>query len=494
MTVRTTETMTEPPQAHPSSLRQRLHEQTRSVRTRITAWVILLTGLALLGVGFSFYLLEGNRVDERISDAISQEMREFEKLREEGIDPATGEPFTSAGRLIKVALERNAPQRHELLLGLPPQGQPLASREPATEADKQAILEAVEAQLPTGGFDRVQTSLGELVFAVKPVRSGDQQGAYVVGYFHDLEHDDVLRTMRTYAVVAALALFLVSLGAWLTSGRLLRPVRQLRNTAREISETDLSRRIDVDGNDDLSDLARTFNAMVDRLEESFSLQRSFLDDAGHELRTPITIVRGHLEVADTGSVADMESTRALVLDELDRMGRLVDDLIVLARSGQPDFVRVTEVDAAALTDHVLQKVKALGERRWVLDERVEAIVEADPQRLTQALVQLAKNAVQHTHPGDEIAIGSAVRDGRIGWWVRDTGPGVQRADADRIFDRFQRGHQARGHDGSGLGLSIVRAIANAHGGDVLLHSDPGNGAVFTLVIPLPRGPHYPEVS
>ncbi|HET7326120.1 MAG TPA: ATP-binding protein [Nocardioidaceae bacterium] len=487
--------MAERPESHAPALRQRLQEQTRSVRTRITAWVILLTGLALLGVGFSVYLLESNRVDERITESINQEMREFEALRTAGIDPETGEPFRTARALIETALERNAPESHEILLGVFPRGEAQTTREleALDGTDRAAILDAIDRQLPQGGFDRVRTSLGELVFAVKPVRSGSQQAGYVIGYFHDLEHADVLETMRTYSVVAALALLLVALGAWFTAGRLLSPVRHLRNAAREINDTDLSRRIDVDGNDDLSDLAHTFNSMLDRLEQSFSLQRGFLDDAGHELRTPITIVRGHLEVADTGNVADMEATRSLVLDELDRMGRLVDDLIVLAKSGQPDFVRTTDVDAAALTDHVLAKVRALGDRAWILDSRADAIADADPQRVTQALVQLAKNAVQHTHPGAEIAIGSAVRDGGVEWWVRDAGPGVQRADAERVFERFQRGHQARGHDGSGLGLSIVRAIAVAHGGEVHLRSDPGHGAVFTLVVPLAH-PHHPEPS
>jgi len=468
----------------------RLREQLRSVRTRITAAVVLLTAGALVIVGTTVYLLATARVDARITESISQEMREFEQLQQQGIDPDTRRPFTSADRLVLAALQRNAPERNETLIGIVTDGPPLTSRESrALDAvDRESLLTAIDAQLPGGGFARLDTDAGELIFGVKPVRSDGENAAYVVGYFRDLEQAEVAEIVRTYALVAAAVLLLVALGAWLTAGRLLRPVRRLRDTARDISDTDLTRRIEVTGNDDLSDLAHTFNAMLDRLENSFALQRSFLDDAGHELRTPLTIVRGHLEVADTGNAEDMAATRALVLDELDRMGRLVDDLIVLAKSGQPDFVRHTDVDAAALTDHVLDKVRALGDRRWVLDARAEAVVEADPQRLTQALVQLATNAVQHTHTGDEIGVGSAVHDGRIGWWVRDTGPGVQRADANRIFDRFQRGHQARGHDGSGLGLSIVRAIAVAHGGDVLLHSEPGLGATFTLVVPLAGSP------
>jgi two-component system, OmpR family, sensor kinase len=298
--------------------------------------------------------------------------------------------------------------------------------------------------------------------------------------------------MRTYALVAAIALVLVTAGAWLVAGRLLQPLRQMRATAQEISHTDLSRRLDTTGNDDITDLGNTFNAMLDRLEHSFVQQRRFLDDAGHELRTPITIVRGHLELLDPDHVRDTEATRDLVLDEVDRMARLVDDMIVLAKSGRPDFLKTVEVDAGVLTDEVLDKAGALADRTWKLDERAEGAIQVDPQRITQALLQLATNAAQHTGPGDVIALGSTRDAATVRWWVRDTGPGVPAADAERIFERFQRGDDARGAEGSGLGLSIVRAIATAHGGDVRLDSMPGEGATFTVVIPTVGRPDRPE--
>jgi two-component system, OmpR family, sensor kinase len=460
---------------------RRLREHARSVRTRITAGAVVVTAGALLAVGVTSYLVETNRVDDRIRTAISQEFAEFDNLEK---DPETGRPFASAGRMVEVALQRNTPERTEVLLGyVPGKDWQTTSESRLSDLDRTILLDEIEQMRSLGGSGSVEAEIGEVVFGVKPVRDGGEEAAYVVAYLRDLEQAQVLDTMRTYGVIALLALVLVAIGAWLTAGRVLRPIRDLRDTALDITDTDLSRRIKVEGNDELADLAATFNAMLDRLEDSFRLQRRFLDDAGHELRTPITIVRGHLEVTDPGNPDDVAATRALVLDELDRMGRLVDDLIVLAKAGQPDFLHVTDVDAAALTDHVLEKVRALGERRWVLDDRAEWIVSADPQRITQALVQLAKNAVQHTHEGDEVAIGSAVGADHVMWWVRDTGPGVQRADAARIFDRFQRGHQAPGHDGSGLGLSIVRAIAQAHGGEVFVRSEPERGATFCLVLP-----------
>lgn len=196
-------------------------------------------------------------------------------------------------------------------------------------------------------------------------------------------------------------------------------------------------------------------------------------------------MRGHLELMGPDPV-EREETIRLVTDELDRMNRIVDDLLVLAKADRPDFVRRRPVDLADLTRDVDAKVRALGERDWQLESTGEGTVELDPQRITQAMVQLAQNAVQHTEVGDEIRLGSAVRDGTVCLWVADTGPGVPVADVDTVFDRFSRGSTggARAHvGGAGLGLSIVRAIADAHAGTVQLLSRPGRGATFRIEVP-----------
>jgi signal transduction histidine kinase len=222
--------------------------------------------------------------------------------------------------------------------------------------------------------------------------------------------------------------------------------------------------------------------MLDRLERAFAGQRQFLDDAGHELRTPITIVRGHLELMDAGDPVDVAESRALVLDELDRMGRLVDDMVLLARSEQPDFLHLAEVEVGVLVDEVLDKARALAPRTWVIDARAEVPVRADPQRLTQAMVQLVSNAVRHTGDGDTIGLGSRAEGSCVRIWVRDTGAGVPQQDRERIFARFQRGTTSAG-EGSGLGLSIVRAIAEAHGGTATVEAADAGGARFVLSLP-----------
>jgi signal transduction histidine kinase len=261
-------------------------------------------------------------------------------------------------------------------------------------------------------------------------------------------------------------------------------------TARSISETSLSERIPELGRDEIAELAATFNDMLDRLERAFETQRQFLDDAGHELRTPLTIVQGQLELLETDPVA-RRRTLELVLDEVRRMGRMVNDMILLAQSDEPDFLLFEPVDVAALTNDLLGKASALGDRDWRIDEVGRGIIVADSQRLTQAIVQLAQNAVEHTGDGDEIALGSAVSPGVARFWVRDAGSGVAPADRERIFARFERGdHENGSGSGAGLGLAIVTAIAEAHGGRAELGGSACRGATFSITVPI----DHPEVE
>jgi signal transduction histidine kinase len=222
--------------------------------------------------------------------------------------------------------------------------------------------------------------------------------------------------------------------------------------------------------------------MVDRLQAGFVTQRRFTDDAGHELRTPITIIRGHLELLEDDP-EERRQTLALVLDELDRMSRIVDDLILLAKAERPDFLRTRPVEIRTLTEEVFSKVSALAPREWRLVGSGHGTVVADRQRLTQAVVQLAANAVRQTEEGDVIEIGSSVGREEARFWVRDEGPGIPVEEQETIFRRFARGGRRRS-EGAGLGLAIVRAIVDAHRGRIELDSTVGAGATFTIVVPL----------
>jgi signal transduction histidine kinase len=241
----------------------------------------------------------------------------------------------------------------------------------------------------------------------------------------------------------------------------------------------------VQGKDEITELTVTFNEMLERLQAAFTSQRNFINDAGHELQTPITIVRGHLELLNEEIPPEQYEAVELVIDELDRMSRIVNELLLLAKAEQPDFLYLETVELSLLIEELYAKATALAFRDWHLDAKAAGKIVVDRQRITQAVVNLAQNATQHTKEGDTIALGSALTGDSVRFWVRDTGEGIALADQERIFQRFARGSNGRRRsEGAGLGLAIVRAIAEAHGGMVELMSQPGCGSTFTIVIPL----------
>ena len=249
-------------------------------------------------------------------------------------------------------------------------------------------------------------------------------------------------------------------------------------------QVDWHDKIPVRGKGEMADLAKTFNKMMDRLEKAFQTQRNFINDAGHELRTPITIVRGHLELLEDDP-EERKATVDLVLDELDRMTRFVEDLILLAKAEQTSFLHLETIDLETFTEELYSKAQCLGERNWKLAKKGQGTIIGDRQRLTQAIMNLAENAVQHTMLKDTIALGTSIREQSVRLWVRDTGEGIKLKDQERIFQRFARASNSRRRsEGAGLGLAIVQAIAQSHNGRIELYSIPGIGSTFTLIIPL----------
>ena len=470
-----------------------------TVRTRILAALLALTVLAVTLAGGTAYLLAFRQVDTRIDADLVQDVDELRALAESGVNPVTGEPFSSPEDVVVTAIQLTVPSRNEGVIGLRAGQSPLVTQQTVTVhlEDDAAFVEAVTPLVDAeqAMLRSVQTATTDYRALVVPVASlpgaqADPAGApaaLVLAYDRAAEHAVTHAVFRGYALVALVALVVTGVVGWLLAGRLLRPIRLLARTAQQIGDTDLSARIPETGNDDLTQLTRAFNGMLGRLEESFEAQRRLLDDVGHELRTPLTIVQGHLELMDPHDPSDAADTRDLALDELDRMRRLVDDLVTLATVGQPDFVRPALVDLGRLTDDVLDKIRPLGERTWLVDARTDAFALADAQRLTQAWLQLAANAVKFSDDGSVVAIGSRTSDdgSRVHLWVRDEGVGISSEDATVIFERFARGDDGGDRrDGSGLGLAIVAAIAEGHEGTVSVDSVPGHGATFTIDLPV----------
>ena len=455
-------------------------------RTRILASYLVLLAFSTLVSVIAIQRILVSRTGERVDDSLVQEVEEFRRLVSDGRNPETGEPFGDDVRAIfDVFLARNVPSEGEAFLTFL-DGRVYRSSAPSVPAVEQ-LTESYEelASRSNAGRADIETSQGDLRYLAVPVRVGGRTlGLFVV--YEDLagEREEVDDSVRVIAGVSIGVLVLASLLAFLVAGRVLSPLRELERTARAISDSDLTRRIDVEGQDEIAELARTFNSMLDRLEQAFASQKDFISDAGHELRTPITIIRGHLELMgdDPEERAD---TIDLVTDELDRMTRFVDDLLLLAKARQPDFLRPEPLDLDAVAEEVFAKVQALAPRDWRLDVyEAGGRVTADRQRLTQAVMNLATNAVRHTGPDEMVEIGAALRGDEAHLWVADRGPGIAAAERERIFERFaQAGTERRRADGAGLGLAIVRAIATAHGGRVELETAEGVGSRFTVIIP-----------
>ncbi|HEY0640072.1 MAG TPA: HAMP domain-containing sensor histidine kinase [Pseudonocardiaceae bacterium] len=465
----------------------------RRVRLKIlTVYVLLLIAAGLLAtVAVREVLLI--RLEARVQSALDQEVAEFNRFLLIGAGAGEESEITSLAMAFDLYLARNVPSNEEAfaafvegrphrvsLSRFPADGLPLRITELFGSGDTLATPE----ELLTGSLD---TEHGPAYYRAMPVQFGPSSGMFVVVQLPTVEFGEI-QELQTYGVAAVLGVLLLACAvAWVLVTRLLGPVELLTETAEQISQSDLNRRIEVRGTGEAADMARTFNAMLDRLESLFRVEREFVRDASHELRVPLTVCLGNLDVMAAGLPShdlDRAATIALVTDELGRMARIVDDLRLLADAGEPDFLQHEPVQLAALRDDMVLKAQALGLRRWTAEGEPQGTVLADRHRLTEAVMNLADNAVRHTTAEDTIAVGAAAGPGEVRIWVRDTGVGIAPTDQARIFDRFRRGARAyRTYRGSGLGLSIVRAIADAHGGRVDLVSSPGEGATFTIILP-----------
>jgi signal transduction histidine kinase len=456
-----------------------------SLRMRILALVVGLLGLATaLFVGVTYTVLD-IRLENRIDADLNQEAAELRRLSD-GRDPRTGEPFgTDVMGIFDVYFQRNVPSRNEALIALVG-GETYRRSRPVVPYRLHQDRELVErwASLTREERSAADTPAGRVEYLAVPVKvDGRVEGVFVAAFFRDRLQSDYNATVIAAGMTGIGVLLIGSLLAWRLAGRVVDPVTRLTSAARSISETDLSQRIPVEGHDEVAQQAATFNEMLDRLERAFQTQRQFIDDAGHELRTPLTIVIGNLDLLPDDA-DERRETVALLTDELERMSRIVRDLLLLAKREQPDFLELGTVEIGSLTDELATKAAGLAPREWLVESRGHGIVVADRQRLTEAVLQLAENAVRHTDGDGPVWLGSSVEDGTARIWVRDEGRGIPLTEQKTIYERFRRGEAASRSRGSGLGLPIVKAIAEAHSGRVELESAPGRGSKFAIVIPV----------
>jgi signal transduction histidine kinase len=311
--------------------------------------------------------------------------------------------------------------------------------------------------------------------------------------FEQLVNARTLETMRHYSFEALGVLFVASLGVgWVIAGRVLAPIGRITAVARDIQATDLSRRIRLRGPDDeLKQLADTFDAMLARIDAAFAAQQQFIADASHELRNPLAIIRTNVDVALADPDADPEDLRHaidVVRRASDRMARLVDDLLALARRQAPALDDELVDLASAVADASEEFVVPAEARGITLDRAIApgVVVRGDRDALKRAVANLLENAVRLAPAGSRVRLASGSEAGRAWIAVNDEGPGIRPEDQPRVFDRFWRADKARSRadGGTGLGLAIVRQIAESHGGQIRLHSKPGVGSTFVIWLPI----------
>lgn len=469
-------------------------------RVRILSAILAVACVGLAIVGSVTFMVQREQVIAGVNARLDAQVQSLRGVADRssveetgsGAEPATEDAdvsdYASIDDYLRAVVARLVPARNEASLALI---DGVARYKPATLSgfdisDNTAFIERVLDETAGGTAKKgtAVTDQGSLRYVAIPVTMpGDPRtGLYVRVVDLGAELEPVTVAMITYVIAALIVLGAIAVVGWFVTGRLLSPIRHLRETANAISITDLSPRLSAEGNDDIADLSRTVNSMLDRLEGSVDVQRQLLDDVRHELKTPITIVRGHLELMDPRDADDVASAREIGMAELDRLARLVEDIDLLA-AAEGDSYTMREVDLAALTARVGELVAVIPGHAWTVEAHAEGVTVGDQDRLLQAWLQLADNAAKYTPAGSPIEIGSALDAGGARLWVRDHGAGIPHGARHRIFRRFDRAHGKRTIGGSGLGLAIVDAIAKSHGGQCAVTDTPGGGATFTIHLP-----------
>jgi two-component system OmpR family sensor kinase len=422
--------------------------------------------------------------------------RTTSQLRDAAAAYIRAQPFSSGSTLLYVLLPGAKPvtNRPELFgAQAPDDGETVAQQD---EENRQAVR---LLQAPTGFSTVVLPDVGELRLLRASVRirgaGGQAPRDVVTGVGEPLAtvaraEDGV---SRAFILAGVLSLAGALLAGLLIGSGLTRPLRRMAAVAAEVDAGELHHRIhDADrGAREVQVLAESFNHMLDRLADAFAGQRAFVADASHELRTPLTVIRGQLEVLAAQEHPPGEEVRRveqLVQAEVGRITRLVDDLLVLARSEHTSFLRIEVIALEPFVTELWDAFSLLDEdRRFELGPVPAGALRADPDRLAQALRNLVGNAVAHTEPGSGRVLlhVERPRDGWVRFVVEDDGPGIPKDQREAVFDRFHRtdAGRARTSGGTGLGLAIVRAIAEAHQGTVRATESTLGGTRIELDLP-----------
>lgn len=480
--------------SRPTNTRARLSGLVHSIRFRLVLWFVAILALVLAAFSSFIYFSEGRDWRADNLGRLGRQITLFQGWH--ALEPSQ--------------LPQNFVQEGELLVLLDPQGHVLASQGTVSRQDSLRLAGLGLQGYPqpnnppvafTASIEGDAATSSDDQFLIAPISGGNSPAGYVL-LGSPLDPGGQLHRLLLTLLFGSLVTLGVALtgGLWLAD-RAMRPVQMITHTARAISDTDLSRRLKMNSRDELGELADTFDAMLSRLQAAFERQRQFVADASHELRTPLTIVNLEASRALEGQRPAKEYVRALgvIRSENDYMSRLVNDLLTLARmdAGQT-VLQKKPVDLNEVAREAVERLIGVASRSGVVLEvgsLAEARLSGDRQVLLQMVSNLIENGIKYSStPDPRVRVETGSQAGRSWLHVSDNGPGIPAEHLPHLFDRFYRIDQARTRNdeqtqslsaatGSGLGLSIVQGIAQAHGGEVHVTSVVGQGTTFEVEFP-----------
>jgi heavy metal sensor kinase len=467
----------------------------RGIRLRL---VLAISAVSMAAVAASFFALHATtsaNLRSRIDRELNEQYAEFQqRVLSSGRvdDPAmlraaserfvAGQRYHPEARIFLISPTGIAPVTNQTRIV----DEELAENRTGGESDEAEAGGIVSAG---DGLTTVSTDeTGKLRVLTEPVTAGGAR----IGTFRVADPltsvDQALQSLRNRFIAVGLGALLLSvlIAIWLAN-LISRPLRRMAAVASAVDSGDLTHRIDYSGSDEVGVLADSFNHMMDRLEEGFRLQRDFVSDASHELRSPLTVLRGRIEqLADHAGDREAVSAEAdELMKEVRRMERLTDDMLTLAKAERGGLVQRRRVPIDDFVEDLRRDLPLLGTREYSVESRAHGHLEADPDRLAQVLRNLVTNAVRHTAADGHIDVSIDSENGSAVFAVSDDGTGIEPDQLARIFDRFHRTDEgrSRAEGGSGLGLAIARAIVEAHGGAITASSTPGQGATIRFRIP-----------
>lgn len=494
-------------------LKKRLSGIVHSIRFRLSLWFAAILAVVLLVFSTFVYYRQTQDIYNQAAARLAVRLRDLDLA------------FRSTYRSINENEWLRVPGRSrdsrfvltedEVIILSNRSGQIAMSWGPVTRQDAESLVRLISSW-KSDQILRKNLSTGQegdskaYLFITAPVGSENRLLGWVTMGV-PMDPENLLPRLLWTLIFGGLFTLLVALagGYWLAD-RALQPVKTVTRTAQVISATDLSRRLNIHTQDELGELAGTFNQMLDRLQAAFDRQRQFTADASHELRTPLTIIGLETGRALSGSrsIEDYQHALEVIQSENESMSRLVGELLTLARmdAGQIQ-VKLEPLDLSDLALEVLERFAPLAEQKEIqlqAGELPEIPIEGDRQYLLQMIGNLVDNAIKYNTKGPEqwvrVETGIDSNPARPAAWVRvsDNGPGIAPEHIPHLFDRFYRVDSARSRNpgdpetgeiipGSGLGLSIVQWIAHIHSGEVCVTSEPGKGTIFEARLPLAAG-------